>query len=201
MVNLTSEQRRGAAHDSRALREASGPTSAEILTCFLLAGAVVALDLLISSRFGLFAYPPMQDGLTYMAWAKSLYYAIVHFIHDPRDFGFNWALLHAPLWVTLMSTTFFLFGEGEWQSHVVRIWPLFSLFLLIFWFVRRRWNSGVAWFAVGYDRYAVYRCPRLDSMRVGPWKGGVLRWLFPGRSPSRFPSRRIAGLGSGPGPR
>ena len=112
----------------------------------------MGLDLAISSRFGLLAYPPMQDGLTYMAGAKSLYYTVAHSTHEPsalRAIASNWAVLHAPLWVILMSATFFFLGEGEWQSHVVRIWPLFLLFLLIFWFVRRRWHSAGGWFAVG----------------------------------------------------
>jgi hypothetical protein len=135
----------------RALRDPPRLPPAAIFACFILAGAVVALDLVISSRFGLLAYPPMQDGLTYMAGAKSLYYTVAHSMHEPsalRAIANNWAVLHAPLWVALMSATFLVLGEGEWQSHVVRIWPLFLLFLLIFWFVRRRWHSGVAWFAV-----------------------------------------------------
>ena len=167
MPNLTSHQRRDQADYSRTLRVSSRPTPAEILICLLLAGIVVSLDVVISSRFGLLAYPPMNDGLGYMAGAKSLYYAILHFIHNSGGLEFNWALLHAPLWVTLMSATFFVFGEGEWQSHVVRIWPLSLLFLLMFWFVRRRWNSRVAWFAVGTTAMLPIAVPALAACAWG----------------------------------
>jgi hypothetical protein len=79
-----------------------------VVICFVLAGAVVALDLIVSSRFGLLAYPPNNDGVTYMAGAKLLYYTVVHSIGEPsalKALAFNWPLLHAPLWFALMSAT------------------------------------------------------------------------------------------------
>jgi hypothetical protein len=158
---------------SGALRDPPRLPPEAIFTCFLLACAVVALDSVISSRFGLLAYPPTQDGLTYMAGAKRLYYTVTYSMHEPSAFGTlaqNWALLHAPLWVALMSATFFVLGEGEWQSHVVRIWPLFLLFFLIFWFVRRRWNSGVAWFAVGMTAMLPTVVPALAACARGSAK-------------------------------
>jgi hypothetical protein len=105
-----------------------------------------------------------------MAGAKLLYYTVVHSIGEPsalKALAFNWPLLHAPLWVALMSATFFIFGEGEWQSHVVRIWPVFLLLLLVFWFVRRRWNSGVAWFAVGMTAMLPTAVPALAACARG----------------------------------
>ena len=79
----------------------------------------------------------------------------------------HWALLHAPLWVAMMSASFFAFGEGEWQSHLVRIWPLFLLFLLVFWFVRRRWHSAGAWFAVGITAILPTALPALAACARG----------------------------------
>jgi hypothetical protein len=65
---------------------------------------------------------------------------------------------------------FFIFGEGQWQSHVVRIWPVFLLLLLMFWFVRRCWNSGVAWFAVGMTALLPTAVPALGGLRTGVGK-------------------------------
>ena len=141
-----------------------------IFVCFVVAGTVVALDLIVSSRFGLLLYPPMQDGVTYMAGAKLLYCTVLHSMGEPSALGalaFNWPLLHAPLWVALMSATFFVFGEGEWQSHLVRIWPVFLLLLLMFWFVRRRWNSSVAWFAVAITAFLPTAVPALAACARG----------------------------------
>jgi hypothetical protein len=101
-----------------------------------------------------------------MAGAKSFYYTVVRSLDEPsalRTLAFSWSLLHAPLWVALMSTTFFVFGEGEWQSHVVRIWPVFLLLLLMFWFVRRRWHSGIAWFAVSVTALLPATVPALAA--------------------------------------
>ena len=105
-----------------------------------------------------------------MAGAKLLYCTVLHSIGEPSALGalaFNWPLLHAPLWVALMAATFFVFGEGEWQSHLVRIWPVFLLVLLMFWFVRRRWTSGVAWFAVAITAILPTALPALAACARG----------------------------------
>ena len=67
----------------------------------------------------------------------------------------------------MMSASFFAFGEGEWQSHLVRIWPLFLLFLLVFWFVRRRWHAAGAWFAVGITATLPTALPALAACARG----------------------------------
>ena len=165
VTDATSDERSGVIRPSQALRDPSRLPPAAIFACFILAGALVALDLVISSHYGLLALPPMQDAVNYMAGAKMLYY-----IPEPSILGalsHNWALLHAPLWVTLMSASFFVLGEGEWQSHLVRIWPLFLLFLLVFWFVRRRWHSAGAWFAVGIAATLPTALPALAACARG----------------------------------
>ena len=175
------DERSGVIRPSPALRDPSRLPPAAIFACFILAGALVALDLVISSHYGLLAYPPMPDGLGYMAGAKSLYYTVAQSTHEPssRNGRKNGALLHAPLWVGLISATYIVFGEGEWPSHVVRIWPIFLLLLLIFWFVRRRWHSGGAWFAVGVTAMlptvvpALAACAR-GSARQADWETYLL---------------------------
>ena len=74
VTDATSDERSGVIRPSQALRDPSRLPPAAIFACFVLAGAVVALDLVISSHYGLLARPPMQDGVTYMAGAKLLYY-------------------------------------------------------------------------------------------------------------------------------
>jgi hypothetical protein len=170
VTDATSDERNGVIRHSQALCDPSRLPPAAIFACFTLAGALVALDLVISSHYGLLAYPPVHDGLAYMAGAKSLYYTVAQSMHEPSILGIlshNWALLHAPLWVGLMSATYIVFGEGEWQSHVVRIWPIFLLLLLIFWFVRRRWHSGGAWFAVGVTAMLPTAVPALAACARG----------------------------------
>ena len=101
----------------------------------------------------------------------------------------------------MMSASFFVFGEGEWQSHLVRIWPLFLLFLLVFWFVRRRWHSAVAWFAVGMTATLPTALPALAACARGSAREADFENILSWGSPSRFLSRRLAGLGSGFDPR
>ena len=141
-----------------------------ICACFLLACVSVSVDLMVSGRFGLLAYPPLQDGLTYMAGAKSLFYTVSHGLREPAHLttvGQNWALLHAPVWVVLMATGYVALGEGEWQSHMVRVWPVFLFLALVYWVVRRRWTSGAAWCAVALTVAMPVVLPALSACARG----------------------------------
>ena len=55
VTDATSDERSGVIRPSQALRDPSRLPPAAIFACFILAGALVALDLVISSHYGLLA--------------------------------------------------------------------------------------------------------------------------------------------------
>jgi hypothetical protein len=125
------------------------PTRYEVLIAALLGVVVVAVDIFLSQRIGLLTIPPRYDGVEYMFGSKSAYYAVTsslqHLSSSLQQLANNWSLLHSPLWVTLMTVNFFIFGEGEWQCYIVRFWPAFLFILLVVWLMRRRCGALVAW--------------------------------------------------------
>jgi hypothetical protein len=115
-----------------------------------MAAALVAVEIYASGKIGLLTLPPEQDGASYMSGAKYAYAATalsVSWQQASANLHLNWPLLHSPLWIILMALNFFLFGPGEWQSYVVRFWPVFLLLSLALWLVRRRCEPLTAWSA------------------------------------------------------
>ena len=121
-----------------------------------LALGATAIDIYLSIQIGLLARPPYYDGIGYMLDAKNLFYRLGHYQLDlPFLILHPSALVNTldlnpivPLWQTLMCVSFLLLGESEWQSYTVRFWPTFLLLLLVFWAVRHRCSTRVAWVAV-----------------------------------------------------
>jgi hypothetical protein len=112
---------------------------------------LTAVDIEVSLRLGLLAYPPYYDGVSYLLQSRQVYSRIVSnpmlLFRDPYYVLSPLGL--SPLWNLLILLNFFLFGIGEWQAYAVRFWPTLMLLLVVLFVTKRRnASSELRWIAV-----------------------------------------------------
>jgi hypothetical protein len=123
------------------------PKPIEILLVFSLALVVTAIDVYFSSKIGLLANPPYQDGVGYMLEAKKAFLQFGLWKTHTVAFANMMFGNRYPAWQTLMVLNFKLLGEGEWQAYAVRFWPTFVILLTVFCVVCRHIGTAGAWAA------------------------------------------------------
>lgn len=161
-------------------RAAAMPRLAEVTILACSAALASAVEILFSFRVGLLSAVPRMDGLGCMAASKDIYFKIVSLFGAPRPLSYDarYTLMHSPLWTSLMTLSYFPFGPGEWQSFVARFWPVFLLVTTIFYVMRRRSGSAVAWCCVALTSLLPVVSPALTVAAahrrysvVGIWEG------------------------------
>src|SRR5581483_10926061 len=110
----------------------------EIFCLFCLALVVTTTDVYFSSKIGLLAYPPYQDGVSYMLEAKKAFLQFGLWKAHPVTFANMTFGNRYPLWQGLMVLNFKIFGEGEWQCYTARFWPTLIILMAVFWVARRQ---------------------------------------------------------------
>src|SRR5260370_5199914 len=108
------------------------PKPLDILFIFALALVAIATDIYFSSKIGLLAYPPYEDGVAYMFEAKNAFLQLGSWRLHPIHFTNMMIGNRYPIWQGLMVLNFMLFGQGEWQAYAVRFWPTFVILLAVF---------------------------------------------------------------------
>jgi hypothetical protein len=121
------------------------PADVGLLLCLAL--VATAVDINLSRKIGLLAYPPYYDGVQYMVDAKSAFLHLGWWRTHPISFAHTTFGNRYPVWQGLMVVNFVFFGQGEWQSYAARFWPTLIICAVVFWVVRRRMGAVGAWTA------------------------------------------------------
>ena len=162
-------------HETGAAETAPKPTARRswrvlwwLVPLVLLAATITANDLLLSARLGLLANPILSDGLSYLVLLelastdmegvilpetgpRVLSGEVVSPITSPLFTYLPVLRLfreHSPGWAILITVSYQLFGNGEWQAHTVKFWAVALLLSVMFFMVRRYSDTWFAWTAV-----------------------------------------------------